>query len=144
MSYEHEQDIKLLQSKEHLLWRNITLISDFEEDCWLWHGSVNNKYGIISLRQQKGEKNIRIFAHRMSYILYVGPIPKGLHCLHTCDEPRCCNPSHLFLGTTKDNTQDMIQKGRGQLTYWSGKTQSEEHRKKNSEGVKKARQLRKW
>jgi len=114
MSYEHEQDLELLRSKEHLLWRNVTLISDFPEDCWLWHGSVESGgYGRITLVSREMGNQARIKAHRMSYLLLVGPIPKDMLCLHKCDEPRCCNPAHLFLGTQKDNLQDMSSKERG-------------------------------
>jgi hypothetical protein len=136
MSYEHEQDMNLLKSKEHLLIRNVTLISDFPEDCWLWHGSIDGEYPAITLRNRKDEKQVRIKAHRMSYLLYVGPIPGGLYCLHICDEPRCCNPAHLFLGTIKDNTEDMVGKGRHKGL--SGKNHSEETRKRISESKKKA------
>jgi hypothetical protein len=136
MSYANEQDIELLRSKEYLLQRNITLISDFEEDCWLWHGSTDRQgYAYITLKVSLG-KQIKVAAHRMSYLLYVGPIPEGILCLHKCDEPRCCNPAHLFLGTKKDNAQDMDEKGR-RVNYWIGKAFSEETRNKMSESQKK-------
>ena len=53
-----------------------------------------------------------ISTHRAAGILTYGPIPDGLHVLHTCDNPPCCNPAHLFLGTPQMNTDDMISKGR--------------------------------
>jgi hypothetical protein len=52
------------------------------------------------------------FAHRRAWELTHGPITDGLHCLHHCDHPPCCNPSHLFLGAPADNVADMVAKGR--------------------------------
>lgn len=54
-----------------------------------------------------------IGAHRASWIVHFGRIPNGMHVLHKCDVPACCNPSHLFLGTRSDNMQDKERKGRG-------------------------------
>jgi HNH endonuclease len=137
MTYIHEQDIELLRSKEHLLWRNITLISDFPEDCWLWHGSTNQwGYGSITLKATILDGRIRIGAHRLSYLLFMGSISENLLVLHKCDEPRCCNPSHLWLGTQKDNIEDMFKKGRENNP--KGYTHSEEIRKKMSKAQRKS------
>lgn len=51
-------------------------------------------------------------AHRAAWLLMLGPIPEGMQVCHHCDNPPCCNPMHLFLGTVKDNAQDKARKGR--------------------------------
>lgn len=56
-----------------------------------------------------------MITHRASYEVHIGPIPKGMFVLHKCDNRRCINPDHLFLGTAADNTKDMINKGRAYL-----------------------------
>ncbi len=55
-------------------------------------------------------------AHRVAWVVWRGPIPDGLWVLHTCDNPPCCNPAHLFLGTRADNIADMVAKGRADRT----------------------------
>jgi hypothetical protein len=78
--------------------------------CWVWTGSrIPKGYGKIQLGRRGTSPR---FAHRISWELHFGPIPQGLWVLHKCDNPSCVKPSHLFLGTAKDNTSDMMAKGR--------------------------------
>jgi hypothetical protein len=75
--------------------------------CWIWTEYCNHQgYG----RWRYDGK--RIGAHRISWMLYCGPISGGLSVLHHCDNPSCVNPDHLFLGTHDDNMRDMTAKGR--------------------------------
>ena len=77
------------------------------DECWPWRACKSKKgYGKI------GEKGKVLYSHRVSYGLYVGLIPEGQHVLHTCDNPPCCNPKHLFLGSQIDNNKDRDKKGR--------------------------------
>lgn len=77
------------------------------DECWLWTGGTKRGYGALRLSDQTVE-----YAHRLSWMLNNGPIPKGMDVLHRCDTPRCVNPQHMFLGTQQDNVKDMDQKGR--------------------------------
>lgn len=80
------------------------------ESCWLWTGNVRpNGYGSI---QEGGKGSRTISVHRLSYQLHKGQIPNGLVVMHSCDTPACVNPDHLSIGTYKENTADMIAKGR--------------------------------
>lgn len=96
-------------SKEYVDRFNKYFIKREIDSCWEWTGGVvSSGYG--SLKNHIGRYEV---AHRQSYRLSIGDIPTGMFVLHKCDNRRCVNPNHLFLGTMKDNTQDMLRKGRG-------------------------------
>jgi hypothetical protein len=90
------------------------------DGCWEWV-SNRSKAGHGSKRaRQRGEGygyfmfnwETKMLAHRYSWELHHGPIPKGMLVCHRCDNPPCVRPDHLFLGTYKDNAHDMVAKGR--------------------------------
>lgn len=77
------------------------------DGCWLWIGRKDTYgYGVF---RALGERS----AHRVSFVLNKGPIPKGMCVCHECDNPPCIRPDHLFAGTRKQNQEDMKQKLRG-------------------------------
>lgn len=88
------------------------------DDCWLWAAGRDRKnYGVVNAGGKHGKT---MKAHRAAYIDAVGPIPAGLQVLHRCDNPPCCNPSHLWVGTNKDNIADMKNKGRDKGAFSFG------------------------
>jgi len=77
------------------------------DTCWNWVGAtIKSGYGKLRVDKRT------CLAHRVSYSLKYGGIPRGLYILHNCDNPRCVNPEHLFAGSQKENVADMISKGR--------------------------------
>ena len=84
-------------------------VNKSKRGCWQWIGCKNSDgYGGFALGTGKG----RELAHRTAYQLFNGVIPKGKCVLHTCDNPACVNPKHLWLGTHTDNMKDKKRKGR--------------------------------
>lgn len=82
------------------------------ESCWLWIGSKRNKgYGAFVWSTSAGDI-IQGRAHRFAWEMAFGPVPSGLCVLHTCDNPSCVRPEHLWIGTKSDNNRDMLTKGR--------------------------------
>lgn len=84
---------------------------DKTDYCWIWT-SKTNKRGYGWHRLYGHDKPRGILAHRFSYALHFGQIPIGILVCHECDNPRCVRPDHLFLGTSQDNVDDMMNKGR--------------------------------
>jgi hypothetical protein len=94
---------QIIPIKDRLLRRrNIT-----DTGCWEWTGHIMKKgYGQIGFMKKV------ILVHRASYETFVGKIPNGMFVCHKCDNPKCFNPNHLFVGTSQDNINDMVRKGR--------------------------------
>lgn len=108
-------------------WEKVNRLSDNE--CWEWKASTRRGgYGQFTSGTQR-------VAHRFSWELHNGKIPSGLIVCHKCDNPKCVNPNHLFLGTYKDNMSDKTAKGRGRYAYG----ESSGHAKLTNEKVMAAR-----
>jgi len=78
-----------------------------ETGCWNWTLSLGKRgYGYMSIN------DTNTMAHRVSYEIFVGPVPDGLFVLHSCDNPQCMNPDHLHIGTHEDNMREMMERKR--------------------------------
>jgi len=85
---------------------------DKSGECWVFTGG-KNKGGYGWIKGEGGRKASPLLAHRAAWIVAYGSIPDGLCVLHSCDNPPCCNPAHLHLGTRADNNREMRNRGRG-------------------------------
>ena len=116
------QRITLLQRIENSIVKQ-------ENGCWEWTKCLDKDgYGDISVTIDKQRYTKK--AHRVMYELKNGSIENGLLACHTCDNRKCCNPDHIFLGTAKDNAEDMVAKGRSVVSsgaFTSEKTKGEKN-----------------
>ncbi|MCC0013822.1 MAG: HNH endonuclease [Rhodobiaceae bacterium] len=91
-------------------WSKVAVTAS-DDDCWEWQAATDKRgYGRFSVGTSR---NATMLAHRAAFVLSAGFLPEAV--CHRCDNPRCCNPDHLFAGTRNDNNKDMTAKGR----HWS-------------------------
>lgn len=92
------------------------------DQCWPWIGGIaNTGYGQMSKRRPDGSWTM-VNSHRLSWAEHHGPVPDGLSVLHKCDNRKCCNPGHLFLGDQSANVADMVSKARHSFGEASGRS----------------------
>lgn len=107
-----------LEVPEHILidnfWNRVAKSTD--DECWEWTGRSRKGYGLVDYHDHK------YTAHRIAYYLYYGEYPKGKIVMHLCNNKKCCNPSHLKLGTNRDNIQQAVKDGLFVVTNKSTKT----------------------
>lgn len=102
---ELNNQIRTKKSIENRFWNLVSIKT--KDDCWEWEASFDGKgYGQFNIDGRTYR------SHRVAWELLNGKIPNGLELCHHCDNPKCVNPNHLFLGTHKDNMHDMKLKGR--------------------------------
>ena len=82
-----------------------------ETGCWIYTGHQSARAPQIRFN------GIKQLCSRMSYIMHKGAIPENICVCHTCDNPRCLNPEHMFLGSHQDNMKDKAKKGRSRNQY---------------------------
>jgi hypothetical protein len=127
--------LNITDHQKEAFWSKVD-IHNTHKECWEWKGA----------KKPSGYGNVRInksylLAHRVAFELANGVIPEGFIVCHICDNPSCCNPNHLMLGTTKSNAADMLIKNRQKKAVSAARGSQNGISKLNEEVVREIREL---
>lgn len=88
--------------------------------CWIWTAAHNSQgYGVLGWRLSPKGKYRHVTAHRVTYVIFRDDLPNGVVLRHSCDQPACCQPSHLVPGTQKENAFDALVRGQSHTLDWA-------------------------
>lgn len=117
----HKKQISDYTIDQRKFWSRVN-ITDNTKECWNWMGAKNTGgYGLFHVKSLPHEYEItgrtytQLLAHRVAASLVYPELPPEKYACHTCDNPACCNPHHLWIGSAWDNVHDMIIKGRARF-----------------------------
>lgn len=107
--------LEVIQTTAQKFWSKVQILS--ENECWPWYGCfTRNGYGTFCVCHNG--QPFSTSAHRIGYMLHYNVyLTKEEFVCHKCDNRKCCNPDHLFVGSVGDNNRDMWHKGRGKCSY---------------------------
>ena len=116
-------------------WSKVDIKNNTKE-CWEWTGAKKpSGYGNVRINKKY------LLSHRVAFELTNGAIPKGYMVCHICDNPSCCNPNHLMLGTVKSNAADMLIKNRQKKPESAAKGENNGNSKLNEKQILEIRDL---
>ena len=137
--------MQLSQSDINRFWSKVKIASP--DECWEWGGYIGPPGGYGRLQVN----HVPLYAHRIAYVLAYNEIPSGGIVCHSCDNPKCVNPAHLWIGTQADNVADRVRKGRTARQYGESAGNAKltrstvlEIRRKFSEGVRQVQLAREY
>lgn len=121
--------------QKDIFWSKVGITQN-TTDCWVWLGAKKPKgYGNVRINKEY------LLAHRVAFSISTGQIPDGFIVCHICDNPSCCNPNHLMLGTIKSNAADMVLKNRQAKSFTKARGSMNGNSKLSEEIVRVCREL---